>query len=227
MPDQVRHDTQKMYEIIPGILEKTWEETEKKIKLLSPFAKALHIDVVDGKLAPNLTFLDPKPFAKYKDKFLLEVHLMVEEPINYLKPFADSGFRRFLGHVEKMSDQAEFVAQGELLGEVGLALDGPTGLDAIKVPLEDLDVLHFYISDRIGFAGPPMMPERLARIKQIRLKNSTIPIEVDGGIKDHTIKTARDVGATRFVATSFISKAESPAQAYHLLQGLVMDEQRA
>ena len=205
--------------IIPGILEKNWEDTEAKIKLLSPFAEALHVDVIDGKFANNLTFLDPAPFAKYKDQFLLEVHLMVEEPINYLKPFADAGFKRFLGHVEKMSNQEEFVAQGQLLGEIGLALDGPTGIDAIKVPYDDLDVVHFYVSEKVGFAGPPMIPQRLERVKALREKTD-IPIEVDGGVKDTTLKLARDAGATRFVATSFISNAEDPRKAYELLKKL-------
>lgn len=208
-------------EIIPGVLEKTWEEVEKKIQLLSPFAKALHIDIIDGKFAPNLTFLDPKPFAKYKDQFLLEVHMMVEEPINYLKPFADAGFKRFLGHVEKMSDQVEFVAQGQLFGEVGLALDGPTTIEAIRVAMDDLDVVHFYISDRVGFAGPPMMPERLEKVRALRQVHPSIPIEVDGGIKDTTIKLAKDAGATRFVATSFISGASDPHKAYLILQEAV------
>src|ERR1035437_2855123 len=192
-----------MFEIIPGILEKTWEEVEAKIKLLSPFAKSLHIDVIDGKFVNNLTFLDPTPFAKYKDQFLLEVHLMVEEPINYLKPFADAGFKRFLGHVEKMRDQAEFVAEGQILGEVGLVLDGPTDLSAITVSYDDLDCVLFYVSDRVGFSGPPMMPERLEKVKAFRAKTN-IPIEVDGGINDTTILLAKEAGATRFVATSFI-----------------------
>ena len=70
-----------MYEIVPGILEKTWEDVEAKIKLLSPFAKTLHIDIADGIATNNTTFLDPEAFAKYKDQFFLEVHMMVEEPI--------------------------------------------------------------------------------------------------------------------------------------------------
>lgn len=212
-----------MYEIVPGILEKEWSEVEKKIALLTPFAKALHVDIIDNKFAPNLTILDPSPFAAYKDQFLLEVHLMVVEPINYLKPFAQAGFKRFLGHVEQMSDQEEFVAQGQILGEVGLALDGPTTIDAIKVPYADLDVVHFYISDRVGFAGPPMMPERLERIRELRQAQPSIPIEVDGGIKDHTIKAAKDAGATRFVATSFISQAQNPKAAYLSLLNAVSE----
>ena len=209
-----------MHDIIPGILEKSWEEVEAKIKLLSPFAKTLHIDVIDGKFVNNLTFLDPTPFAKYKDQFLLEVHLMVEEPINYLKPFAEAGFKRFLGHVEKMSSQEEFVAEGQILGEVGLALDGPTQLSAITVSYDDLDTVLFYVSDRVGFSGPPMLPERLEKVKAFRAK-SALPIEVDGGVKDTTIKLAKDAGATRFVATSFISTAEDPKTAYKKLISLM------
>ena len=205
-----------MYEVIPGILEKTWEEVEKKIQLLSPFAKSLHIDIIDGKFAPNLTFLDPKPFTKYKDQFFLEAHLMVDEPINYLKPFADAGFKRFLGHVEKMSSQEEFVAQGQLLGEVGLAVDGPTPLDAIRVPYNDLDCIVF-MTITAGFSGQSFMSEKLEKVKILKSKTS-IPIEVDGGVKDTTIALAKNAGATRFVATSFISGATSPQNAYHLLQ---------
>ncbi len=82
---------------------------------------------------------------------------------------------------------------------------------------DDLDVVHFYVSNKIGFAGPPMMPERLERIKALRAKSS-IPIEVDGGVKDTTIMLAKEAGATRFVATSFISGAVNPRKAYHLLQ---------
>jgi ribulose-phosphate 3-epimerase len=209
-----------MCDVIPGILEKSWEEVEAKIKLLSPFAKQLHIDVIDGKFVNNLTFLDPAPFDKYKDQFLLEVHLMVEEPINYLKPFAQAGFKRFLGHVEKMSSQEEFVAEGQLLGEVGLALDGPTDLSAIKVSYDDLDTVLFYVSDRVGFSGPPMLPEHLEKVKAFREK-SNIPIEVDGGIKDTTVLLAKNAGATRFVATSFISNTPDPKGAYDKLVSLV------
>ncbi|MBI4079283.1 MAG: hypothetical protein HY429_03245 [Candidatus Levybacteria bacterium] len=202
-----------MYEVVPGVLEKTWEEVEAKIQLLAPFAKTIHIDIADGIATNNVTFLDPLPFAKYKDQFFLELHMMVKEPIDYLKPFAAAGFQRFLGHVELMSDQVAFIADGQLLGEVGLALDGPTSIDSIRVPYEDLDAILIYTCEKMGFSGPPFMPERLEKVKALRAKTS-IPIEVDGGVKDHTVKLAKDAGATRFVATSFISSAPDPHGAY-------------
>ena len=208
-----------MFDIIPGILEKSWEEVEEKIKILSPFAKTLHIDIADGIAINNTTFLDPKPFAKYKDQFFLEVHMMVEEPINYLKPFADAGFKRFIGQVEKMSSQEEFVAQGQLLGEVGLALDGPTNIEVITVSYEDLDVVLLYVSEKMGFSGPPMLPERLEKVKAVRVKTN-IPIEVDGGIRDTTIKLAKEAGANRFVTTSFLFNGDS-LQNYQKLRSLL------
>lgn len=207
-----------MYEIIPGVLEKDWNEIEKKLQLVKSFAKSIHVDILDGIFAPNTTFLDPRPFAKYSNDFLLEVHLMVEDPIKYLKPFADAGFKRFVGHIEKMPDQAEFVAQGQLLGEVGLAIDGLTAIDKIKAPLEDLDNI-LVMTIKAGFSGQEFMTETLEKIKLIRSKTE-IPIEVDGGINDKTIVLAKNAGANRFAATSFIYK-EDPFSQYENLENLV------
>ena len=91
-----------MHDVIPGILEKDLQEIEKKLQIIKPFSRRVHIDILDGKFFESVSFLDPKPFAKYKDDFFMEVHFMVENPVEYLKPFAAAGFKRFLGHVEKM-----------------------------------------------------------------------------------------------------------------------------
>lgn len=210
-----------MYEVIPGILEKEWSEIERKIELVRPFAKTIHIDIVDGKFAPNTTFLEGAAFQKYAGELFLELHMMVEEPVDYLKPWADAGFKRFLGHIEKMSDQAEFVAQAQLLGEVGLALDGPTPLSAIKVSYEDLDAILIYTAGGAGFSGPPFVPDRLEKIKQLRAKYEAIPIEIDGGVNDTTIVEAKICGATRFVSTSFLFKDQNPQIAYQNLAELL------
>ncbi|MDP3987921.1 MAG: hypothetical protein Q8P80_02145 [Candidatus Levybacteria bacterium] len=212
-----------MFEVIPGILEKGWDQIEQKIELILPFAKTVHIDIVDGKFAPNTTFLDPKPFAKYKDKIFLELHLMVDNPVEYLKPWADAGFKRFIGQIEKMPDQVEFVAQGQLLGEVGLAIDGPTSPEELKIPLEDLDTV-LVMTIKAGFSGQSFNPEYLKKIREIlkQVQNDKVSIEVDGGINDQTIKLARDAGANRFSATSFIYK-EDPKTQFQKLNSLIHD----
>lgn len=199
-------------EVIPGILEKNWEEIEKKIQLISKFSKKIHVDLIDGKFAENTTFLDPLPFSDYADDIFFEAHLMVEEPLQYLPSLGQAGFKRFLGHIEKMSSQEEFVAQGQLLGEVGLALDLGTSTDLIKVPFEDLDAI-LLMTIRAGNSGKDFYMASVARIEELRLKTQ-IPIEVDGGIDLQTLPMCKKAGANRFVSTSFISTAGNPQEAF-------------
>lgn len=208
-------------EIAVGILEKDWVEIEKKLEAAKGFAKTIHVDLLDGKFAPNNSFMDPKPFEKYSNDLTLELHMMVENPIQYLKPFADAGFKRFYGHVEKMPDIAAFVAEGQMYGEVGLALDGPTNLTALlDVNLDDLDCMLIYTCEKVGFAGPPFVEGKLAKVKELREK-TMLPIEVDGGMKDTTILFAKNAGATRFVATSFIWGSEDPKAAFDKLTSII------
>ncbi len=206
-----------MFEIIPspGTDNKSFADIEKKIALVKPFAKTIHVDVIDGKFAKNTTFSDPTPFAQFSKDFLLEVHLMVEEPILYLKPWADAGFQRFIGQVEKMSDQSAFVADAQMLGDVALAIDKQTPIDAITVPLRDLDSL-LVMTIQAGFSGQQFEESLLEKVKLLRAKTE-LPIEVDGGINDETILIAASAGATRFVATSFLFSVASPEDQYHLL----------
>src|SRR3989304_2527631 len=125
--------------IIPAILETNWEEIEQKIEICRSFAKDIHIDFIDGKFAETKTFFEFDRFKKYSAYFNLEAHLMVDEPIQYLPQLSSAGFKKFLAHIERMSDQAEFVAKGEELGSVGLCLDLTTSINKISVPLIDLD----------------------------------------------------------------------------------------
>ncbi len=203
-------------EVIPGILEQDWKSIEQKIEMVKSFAKTIHIDVLDGKFAPNTTWMDPQPFKKYTNSIFFEVHLMVENPLQYLEPFADAGFKRFMGHVEQMPDVAEFVAQAQLLGEVGLAIDTQTPVENISVSYEDLDLL-FVMTVKAGFSRQQFMPEMLQKVKKIREKSATIPIEIDGGISPVTIVQAKEAGATRFVTTGFVFGAKDPQKQYTTL----------
>jgi len=215
----IQQDLKLDIEIIPGILEQEWKNIEKKIELVRPFAKVLHIDLIDGKFVNNTTWMDPKPFEKYAKDFILEVHMMVDDPLQYVKPFADAGFQRFIGHVEMMPDQAAFLAEAELWGDAMLGLDGPTGADALKADLEDIDGILAYTSERVGFSGPPFNPQRLEKIKQIKEKAPWLPIEIDGGVTDESAKIAKEAGVTRFATTSFLFK--DPEKQFEKLQAIL------
>lgn len=208
------------HEVLPGVLEKEWSEIEKKLESAKTFAKSVHIDILDGKFAENSTFIDPKPFAKYAKDLFLEVHMMVDNPISYLKPFADAGFQRFIGHVEKMPDISEFVALAQTYGEVGLGIDGPTDLKVLDtVNFDDIDSVTVMMI-KAGFSGQQFVEEYLGKVKKLREKTA-VPIEVDGGVKDTNILFAKNAGANRFVATSFIWNSEYPQEAFEKIQKTV------
>jgi len=212
-----------MNEIIPspGTENKSWEEIEKRVRLVKPFAKSIHIDVLDGIFAPNITFSDPTKFSDFTKETFFEVHFMVENPLQYLKEWADAGFRRFIGQIEKMPEPVEFIAQGQLLGEVGLAIDGPTGIDALdKINLNDLDCL-LIMTINAGFSGQEFKPEMLEKVRTIRGKYPYLTIEVDGGINEATIAEAKNAGASRFVATSALYKTENIAKEFTKLTSLI------
>src|SRR6266404_3402790 len=130
-----------MNSIIPGILETDFAEIEKKLSVIKPFSRWVHVDFLDGKFSEDLSFMDFSKFEKYKEDFFMEAHLMVENPTQYLGPLSRVGFRRFFGHLEKMDNLEEFVAEGQILGEVGIALDLGTPVSQIKVSYEDLDAV--------------------------------------------------------------------------------------
>lgn len=205
-------------EIIPGILEKEWGEIEKKIQAVLPFAESIHIDVIDGKFAPNTTWMDPAPFAKYTKQAQFEVHLMTDNPLQYVQSFADAGFVRFLGHVERMPDVAEFLAEAQLWGEAGLAFDGPTPLSSVQVNWHDVDMVLFYTGERIGFSEATLVVDRLEKVKELRAVDADIAIEIDGGVHDKNILLAKEAGATRFVSTGFLFDGGNVEEQYRILQ---------
>ncbi len=204
-----------MHNVIPGILETDSLEIEKKLSFIKRFSNKVHIDILDGKFCPEISFNDPTFFKKYASDFFMEAHLMVEDPASYVKPFAANGFKRFLGQVEKMKNLDEFVAEGQIFGEVGLALDINTPVESISINFDDLDTV-LLMAVKAGRSGQVFMPEVLNKIKALRAKTS-LPIEVDGGVNETTIVSCNQEGARRFVVTSHIFKDKDPMQAFEKL----------
>lgn len=201
-------------EIIPGILEKEWSEIEKRLHLVMPFAKAIQIDVLDGKFADNTTWMDPAPFAPFTKEKTFEVQLMVDDPLQYLDGFAKAGFTRFIGHIEKMPDIPAFVAKAQMLGEVGLAVDTPTDVEKLFPYIGDID-FAFVMTVKAGFSHQTFLPEMLEKVKKLRGKAEFLPIEIDGGVNLETIQQAKEAGVTRFVTTGYLfAGPQNPASQY-------------
>lgn len=207
-----------MHDLIPGILETDSSEIEKKLSLVKRFSKKVHIDILDGKFSTEAGFVDPTFFKKYENDFFMEAHFMVEDPASYVKIFAENGFKRFLGHIEKMKNLDEFIAEAQIFGEAGLALDLETPVESIAVNFDDLDTI-LLMGVKAGKSGQTFVPEVLNKIKALKEKTN-IPIEVDGGINENSIIDCMEEGATRFVATSYIFNDKDPMQAFEKLLSL-------
>ena len=184
-----------------------------------PFAKTIHIDIIDGKFSPNTTFLDSAPFKKYSDQVFFEIQMMVEDPLRYIKQYAKAGFKRFIAQVEKMPSQKEFIDYAKEYGEAGLAIDLKTSLDEIKVDFNYPDCF-LLMSVKAGFSGQTFSPEVLEKFKTLREKTDK-PIGIDGGVNETTIKELKKLGVNRCVVTSGLFSTDDTAKAYQELQLLV------
>lgn len=119
-----------------------------------------------------------------------------------------------------MADQNEFIAQGQLLGEVGIALDGPTPIEDINVNIFDLDCILIFTADQVGFSKQQLIEDRLEKIVQIKKIREDLIVEADGGISDTTLNLAKEAGASRFCSAGFIFKDEKVEENFKKLSAL-------
>ena len=169
----------------------------------------IHVDVMDGHFAPNIT-MGPFLVATFKraTKLPLDVHLMIEGPERYLEAFAKAGASHLTVHVEACPQLPETLKQIKSLGCLaGVTLNPATPVSEIEsvLPLADLVLV---MSVNPGFSGQTFMPETISKVAQIRKKldeiRSSAYLEVDGGISVETLPSMRDAGANAFVAANAI-----------------------
>lgn len=183
----------------------------------------LHFDIMDGHFVPNLSFgAETVKQLRRHSKLFFDVHLMVEEPLNFIPQFLDCGADLLTVHAEACSDMAKVLS---LLHEhgirAGVSLKPQT---SEKVLLPYLDMLDNILIMTVepGFGGQQFMHSQLAKITRTAalVKNCGIYLEVDGGINLATAEECLQCGANVLVAGSAVFKNNNPAEAvkqFHLL----------
>ena len=202
-----------MVTIVPGIFDNDEKEIVRKLDLVCPYVTTVQIDVADGSLvsahtATDFSFLKKTHSGKPLSNIILEAHLMVSKPETYIKNLITSGFTRLIAHIE-CQDPREFLSEAQMFAcEIGFAVDLETPLEEVEPFLEEIDVV-LIMSAVAGASGQGFDESAVSKIRTLHRTLPDMPIEVDCGINEETIKLACDAGATRFVTTSYIFKDES------------------
>ena len=183
----------------------------------------IHVDVMDGRFVPNLTFGAPiiRALKRVTDR-LLDVHLMVQEPERYIAEYAAAGAGVFTFHPEAtIHVQRQLVAIREAGMLAGLALNPGTPLDLLEEVVADVDLV-LVMSVNPGFGGQGYIASATGKIRRVRelldRHGSRAVLEVDGGITVQTIGAARQAGADTFVAGTAVFGQPDPAEAIRQLK---------
>ncbi len=183
----------------------------------------IHIDVMDGRFVPNLTFGAPIIRAVARlTRLPLDVHLMVVEPECYIAEYADLGVQVFTFHPEATYHVQRHLSHVRERGmRAGLALNPGTPTALLDEVVADVDLV-LAMSVNPGFGGQSYIPATTAKIQRIRAlldaRASGAALEVDGGIAPDTIETAWRAGADTFVAGTAVFKEPDPAAAVRALR---------
>ena len=210
-------------EILPAIIEDTYEEVARRMQFIGPHVGTVQIDLADGVFVPRTTWLRIGDLVSVHSAFKIDLHAMVHDPLRYAQQ-AESilPIRRITFHIEStdcVRATAEYIHH--IGREVGLAINPDTAVGALAPFIDAIDAV-LVMGVRPGWGGQDYIPATGARVRDIKQHWPHIMVGVDGGIHLRTgsAQECVNAGADFLVAGSGIFKAHDPLDALRRFQAL-------
>lgn len=209
------------FRVVPSIFEKETDQ-ESKLNVLLGVSNIFQIDLVDSSFALNPNSINKELIKNNSDKVFFELHLMTEDPLDLFFEFLPIGFKRFIGQVEKMENEMDFIKTVvENNMDAWLAIDLNTNIEFYlnrgfqEAGLTGLTIMTV----NAGSSGQLFEEKALVKVKKVRaFYGENFNIEVDGGINEQNIVLAKKAGANLFAINSIIFNSHDPKSAYMTLQ---------
>ena len=172
-------------------------------------AEYIHIDVMDGTFVPSISYGMPviKSIRKSTSK-VFDVHLMITDPIRYIKDFVDSGADLITFHIEAAPDPQAVIDEIHSYGKkVGISIKPGTQVEELLPYLDKVEMV-LVMTVEPGFGGQKLIPETIDKVKSVRKliddRHLNVDIQVDGGISLDNVEVALNAGANVIVAGSAV-----------------------
>jgi len=212
--------------IAPSLLSANFLALQKDCDMLNNSeAEWFHLDVMDGRFVPNISFGLPiiEQIRKATSK-ICDVHVMILEPEKYAEAFKKAGADIYTVHIEACPHLHRNLQQAKQLGmKAGVALNPHTPIQTLVDVIQDVDVVCL-MSVNPGFGGQQFIPQTIQKIIELKAlitqKNTNTLIQIDGGVTLLNAPQILAAGADVLVAGNTVFKSESPIQTIAALKAL-------
>ena len=212
--------------IAPSLLASDFLNLQSECNMLNKSnADWFHLDVMDGRFVPNISFgsMIVEYFRKATSK-VCDVHLMIEEPEKYAEQFKNAGADHLSVHIEACRHLHRNIQQIKSLGmKAGVAINPHTPVSELSDVLGDIDLVCM-MSVNPGFGGQKFIEHTLTKIKQLRTlineRNLNVFIEIDGGVTLENASSIVAAGADVLVAGNTVFKSANPKDTISKLKNI-------